>query len=184
MDNLRRTRIFVELYTTALKASTKNQWLSMPKEGGEKWKMLEAARATVDELGGDYADFIRVQFAALQKFGQVPSPSHLCSKNAIQRYTVFQKMKNKYHHKTYSVEGDEFVVHSTGKRYPISQADLPIQKDPTANYAQYLATTGELPVDRPEAILSVEYAIAKLKYKDKVPTDSMVRILRRLKEEK
>lgn len=178
----RRTEIFADLYTTALRAATKNPWLRPPKVGSEKWNQLEAARKMVEEMGGEYGDFIRVQFAAMQKFRTVPAPHHLCSKNAIQRYSIHQKMKNKYHHTAYSVEGDEFIVNCSGKRYPLKQVDAPVQDDPVANYAHVLAREGLLPENKIEGIIALEYAIAKLRYKDKVPTDSMIRMLKKCKE--
>ena len=182
MDETRRTQLFVELYTIALRVACNNQWLKEPKQGSEKWKQLDAARKIVEEMNGEVGDYIRVQFSALKRVGAVPSPSHMVSKRAVDRYMIHQKMKNKYHYATYSVEGEEFVVHSTQRRYPMSQADAPLQQDSDANYAHYLAKEDKIPERTKEALEAVEYAIAKLRYKDKTPTDALLRLQRRLNE--
>jgi len=183
VDPKLKTKLFIDMYMVSLKLAAKNPWLKPPKEGSPKWEKLDTARKIVEEVGGEYRDFIRVQFTSMQRIGRFPSPGHMCNKHAIDRYIIHQKMKNKYHKKTYSIDGEDFIVHATSKRYPIKQADLPIQQDPVANFAQDMARSGVTPKDRGKALEDLEYAIAKLQYKDKVPTDSMLRMLNRLKEE-
>ena len=182
MDESRKTQLFVELYTIALRTAYNNPWLQAPRVGSEKWKQLEAARKIVEEMKGEYGDYIRVQFAALKRVGAVPSPSHMVSTKAVDRYMIHQKMKNKYHHREYSIDGNEFVVHSTQKRYPVSQADASIYDDSEANYAHYISKEENLPKDIQKAWEAVEYAIAKLRYKDKTPTDALLRLRSRLQE--
>ena len=182
LSEQRKTELFVDLYITALRAAYKNQWLQPPKGDSEKWKQLEAARKIVDEMDGSYGDFIRCQFAAMRKFKLVPAPHHLSSRNAVQRYMVHQKMKNLHHYSTYSVEGDDLIVHATMKHYPLEQADLPTKEDPEANYAHHISNTDCASGDTTKDIESIEYAIAKLKYKDRIPTEALLRKLKQLKE--
>lgn len=137
----------------------------------------------VDEVQGEYGDFIRTQFSVLKKIKIVPAPYNMCTPKALERYAVFQKMKNKYIKPTYYVEGDYLTVASTGKRYELKQVDSPIHQDPDASYAQYISSMGIIPTDRTRAIEALEYAMSKLAYKDKVPTESMIRAIKRIKGE-
>jgi hypothetical protein len=181
MNEAGRTKAFVDLYTTALKAATKNPWLQSPKEGSEKWQQLDAARELVDEMKGDYGDFIRVQFAALKTFRTVPSPKHLISEKAAQRYTIHQKLKNRYNFPSYHIDGKELVVVNTGRRYPLVQVDAPTRDDPEANYAHYIARTNESG-DPKKDLEALEYALVKLRYKEKIPPEPLLRKLREVRE--
>lgn len=183
MSEARKTDLFIEMYMAALRSATKNPYLQEPKMGSEKYNQLDAARKVVDEMEGDWGDFIRCQFAAMRRLKLIPSSHHMCSPKAIQRYIVHQKMKNRYHRKEYSLEGNYFTVHATGKQYEIKQVDLPTQEDPMANYAHHLANSDEMPPNGEYALECLEYAIAKLRYKDKIPTEALMRRLRQLKEE-
>jgi hypothetical protein len=182
IDEKRRTELFVQLYTDALRALTKNDFLQEPKEGSEKWLQLEAARKLVDDMGGEYGDYIMCQFEACQHVKVVCKPHHLCSTKAVERYLRFQKKKNKYHKQSYSVDGDYLIVQATNRTYPLSQVDLGVKDDPDANHAQYIVSN-DLKIDekdRPKAIEEIEYLICKLRYKEKHPTEPMVRKLKEL----
>jgi hypothetical protein len=182
MEEKRRTELFVQLYTEALRVLVKNEYIQEPKEGSEKWLQLEAARKLVDDMKGDYGDYVRVQFQACQHVHVVCKPHHLCSTKAVERYLRFQRMKNRYNAPTYSVDGEYLIVNATNKRYPLSQVDLGTKDDPEANFASWCVSNDAAPTDIGKEIECLEYLLVKLQYKEKVPTEPMLRRLKLLRE--
>lgn len=179
----KKTEIFVDLYIAALRDLCNNKFIQPPKHGSERWQQLEAARKLVDEMQGEYGDFIRCQFNALSRIKVVPQPYHLSSTRAVERYLIYQKMKNKYYKQGYCIEGDKMIVYTTRREYPISQVNLPSVDDPDATYAFYIANndTKLKDEDKQHAIETLEYTIAKLRYKNKVPTEPLLRKLKELR---
>lgn len=183
MNDHRKTQIFIDMYVSAKKAATQNPHFKAPKEGSKEWNYLDRARQMVDQVEGEYGDFIRTQFSVLAKIKVIPAPHNMCTPKALERYAIYKKMKNKYIAPAYTIEGEYFTVVATGRRYPLSQVDLPIHQDPDASFGQYVADMGVVPVDKDRAIIAIEYAMAKLAYKDKVPTEKLIRARKRLKGE-
>jgi hypothetical protein len=174
-----KTKWFVELYITALRKACNNIYLKPPKEKSKDWEILEGIRKEIDKIGGDYMDFINLQFSIFKRLGFPPKPKHLISQNAINRYKIHQKLKNRYHYKEYSVDGDYLLVHQTNKRYPISQVNLPSYSDPDANFAFALADEGIHGMskeDKEKVREVVIYTIIKLQYKGHRPTEKLLKL--------
>jgi len=177
---MNQTRIFVFLYMAALRSLIKKP-IKDPELDSPRWQELDKARRLVDEIGGDYADYIRVQFEAFRyaRLGAYPKPEHLSSAKAIERYKGWQRRSNKYNGRTYTMDGDNFIVNSTGKSYPISILSLSSAEDSVASYA--INATHRLNwigIEEPiieEEYNAVEYLCAKLEYKRKEPTMTLLR---------
>jgi hypothetical protein len=181
------TAYFIEFYMAALRAARGNKFLRSPKPDGERWKDLDKARQIVDDLEGDYSDYINVQFSAFRKLGFPPQPHQLLTDKAIMRYKTFQRMKNKFRTPDYKVDGNIFIVNETGKEYNISQANLGSSNDPIALYTFSLSSDptqlDDLNVKGlKEAFEGVAYTICKLKYKSKMVGDRLLRLYKDLKE--
>ena len=176
------------MYMSALKAVCKNPFLKSPAVGSKKYEQLDQARQVVDDLGGDYSDYIHVQFQAFRgmKGISAPKPEHLISKGAIERYKVFQMRKNRYTKEAYSIDGDVFIVTATGKRYPFWRVELSSNEDMDSIRVLLLVQSSSYKkMNREElikALEDIEYFLAKLKYKGKMPTNSLIEARDEIKE--
>ena len=179
------TRQFIELYMSALR-NVVHKPIPTPKIGSKRYLALERAREVVDSLRGDYADYIRVQFEAYRYMSAsaYPKPEHLYSVKAIQRYEGWRRLKNKYLEAGYTVDGDYLIVNSTYKTYPLLQVISDTSSDSVASFAQVACkqvlekTPEELLRLPPESIKemyeAVEYLFAKLAYKQKKATNTLM----------
>ena len=182
-----KTQFFIDLYMYALRIAANNIFLKAPKEGSKRWIALNTARQLVDEMGGDYDDFIRLQFTIFKRLGFPPKPEQLITQNAINRYKIHQKLKNRVHYKEYSVDGDYFIVHKTNRRYPLSQVNLPSTSDPDANFA-FALSEGEgirhlSEKEQSEAKASVIYAVQKLCYKGRHIPERLLKLYEEVQNE-
>ena len=166
-----RTEYFIELYMHALRAAYKNPFLRPPNPNSERWKNLDKARWIVDQLCGEYSDYILTQFRAFKKLKFAPKPEHLVTDKAIARFKMFQKMKNRYFYPEFALEGNELIVRATSKRYSLTQVELPATQDSLSNYALSLASNETLPnlseEGKQRAIEALEYTICKFLFKKK-----------------
>ncbi len=187
MTNEQKTRIFITLYLASLRAVCKNQFLKPPPIGSKKYEQLDKARQIADDLGGDYADYIHVQFQAFRYLKNIkfPKPEHLVSEGAINRYKVYQMKKNKYRKENYTIDGDKFIVTATGKNYPFYVVESNSSNDMNAIFAILISkmeSYNKMGKDyKKKALEAIEYLIAKLEFKGKRPTESLLRAREELK---
>lgn len=184
MTEEEKTQYFIDLYMAALRGFYHNDFLKDPNPISDRYKQLEQARRIVDDLGGEYAEYINVQFAAFRRFRTAPKPPHLILEGAIKRYKAYQRKNNIFYTKEYRTYGDYLEVSKTRKVYPLSQVLLPVSQDTTALMAYSLVKdkikegvritegNGE----------SIYYLEAKLKYKGVEVPDAIKEILSLLKE--
>jgi len=187
------TRLFIELYMAALRAVVKKP-VPSPRKGSARYEALDRARQLVDKLGGDYADYIRVQFEAYRfmRTSAYPKPESLVSVKAIERFKGWQRRHNKYAGNAFTLDGDSFIVNSTGKVYPLRNVLMGTADDILATFAIDVSkmapsknTLKAWPINKvQEAWEAVEYMIAKLEYKRKEPTKSLLEVRENLKEER
>lgn len=189
MNDVTKTKVFITMYMSALKAICKNSYLKSPVVGGKKYEQLDKARQIVDGLGGDYSDYIHVQFQAFRNMKGIfaPKPEHLISKGAIERYKVFQMKKNKYVREDYTIDGDKFIVAATGKSYPFWKVEVDSSEDIASINALLISKSLSYKsmIDKgalEKALEDIEYLLAKLKYKGKMPMDSLIRARDEIKE--
>lgn len=166
-----RTEYFIELYMHALRAVYKNPFLKCPRFKSERWKNLDKARWIVDQLCGEYSDYILTQFRAFKKLKFAPKPEHLITNAAIARFKIFQKMKNRYFYPEFALQGNELIVKANNQRYSLTQVELPATQDSLSNYAMSLASNETLPnfseEGKQRAIEALEYTICKFLFKKK-----------------
>jgi hypothetical protein len=167
-----RTQYFIQLYIFQLRIFYKNNFLREPNPISERYTQLDKARQIVDDLGGEYSDYITFQFKAFRNIRIAPQPYHLISAGAVKRYAAHQRLANIYNTEEYSVRGDYFIVSKTRKGYPLSQILLPVSQDTIALRAYDL-----LALSSREDLDSFYYLEAKLKYKGAIIPDKLKEIL-------
>ncbi len=181
---MQKTDYFIELYTTAKRVFYNIPFIKAPEFGSKDYLTLDEVRKKIDDLSGDYADFIRCQMYAFKVIHIFPKPHHLNTEKAFARYKRHQAMKRIYRTPIYTIDGDTFTVVLTWKSYPMSQVQASISNDSTANYATYTSRMRDLDNVPLEGTLfdAVEYTLAKLDYLKKQPTESLLRLQSRLKK--
>lgn len=182
MTEKEKTNYFIELYIVALRAYCNNWFLKEPNPNSERYKQLDMARKIVDELRGEYADYINLQFQIFRKLKIAPKPHHLISIGAVRRYKSHQKKYNIYDMEDYTTNGDFLTIKKTRKIYSISQILLPTNQDTLALHAYNLSkmeTWEDLSKDEKnrDAII---YLIIKLKYKEAIIPESIKEIAKKL----
>ncbi len=159
---------FVDLYTSALQGFYNNPYLKPPKIGSERYNNLIKAREIVDQIEGEYSDFILYQFNVFKQFRTAPKPENLITEKAIRRYVGHQKLKNLYNTKEYFLNGDSFTVKKTRITYSFSQVLASASQDSVANYAYSIPKMetheGVSDTQKDRIRISLAYLEAKLKY--------------------
>ena len=172
-----KNNYFIDLYMSALRGFYSNQYLQSPKENSKRHSDLIKAREMVDQLEGDYVDFILFQFRVYKKFRAAPKPENLITESSIGRYITHQKLKNIYNTEVYFLNGDSFVVKKTNKTYPFTRILLPTNQDSLASFAYSVSPekiNQLLSEDTRDRIReSLAYLEAKLIYK-KVPIPNSI----------
>jgi len=135
---------FIRCYMEALRSASGQPHLRYPKKGSKRWDQLVRAKEIVDRVGGEYTDFIHVQFQAFRGMGFAPKPEHLITKKAVDRYLLHLGRKKYHNADLYLLDGEDFMVKDTGKFYPTRQVRLPEGKDPTALHAKLFAKTDNI----------------------------------------
>lgn len=179
------TELFIALYTAGKCIYYNNDWVAEPKRGSNDYEFLDKARKIVDELGGNYAEFLQCQFKAFKYYRRFPLPAMLSTGKAIKRYKAYLSRRRKETTPLYSIDGDGFVVSRTQLLYPLSQARSSLREDPVATYASYLyQNVPALPTtDRKEAVNALEYYLAKLASKGKQPPNGLIESIRKYRSE-
>jgi len=180
MTDEEKTQFFIDLYMTALRAFYNNEFLKEPNPTSERYKQLDKARQIVDANGGEYSEFINLQFQAFRKMKIAPKPHHLISEGAIKRYQSYQMKHNSYNTKEYTTHGDYLTVKKSRITYPISQILLPVSQDTTALHAYNIPTSDAgIFVDGTEEDRDALYYLeAKLKYKGVEIPESIKKLLK------
>jgi hypothetical protein len=184
MNNEEKTRYFIDLYMIALRAFYNNDFLRPPTPTSERFSQLDRARIIVDEVGGEYGEYIRLQFETYKKFRTAPTPAHMISLNAIKRYRAWQKKYNKFNTKEYTTNGDSFVVSKTRKTYPMAQVLLPVSQDTDALTAFSILEVEDyegLPeATRDKYAEALYYLEAKLRYKGAIVPQSIKDVMEKI----
>ena len=177
---------FIDLYMMALRGFYKNNFLKYPKVGSDRYNNLVKARKIVDDMNGEYSDFIQFQFMVYSKFRIVPKPESLITEKSIRRYIAHQKLKNIYNTKEYFLKGDNFIVKKTNILYPFSQILSSTSQDSLASYAYSVSkmeTDKEISEAQKDRIrVSLSYLEAKLKYHRAVIPESIQELINKFTE--
>jgi hypothetical protein len=178
------TKRFIMLYMVAKRAWYKQKYMRAPKWGTADYTLLEYAARIVDDIDGDYADFINATIDACKMIPMFPTPQHLVSDGAIKRYAKRKAaMSCPY---VISREGKFFVM-STGRSYVLIQAMQPVDEDGLAYQTLVRASGQKVPKDpkeRARLVEDVEYVLAKFKLLGKSPTYSLLRFKEKLDGDK
>ncbi len=158
-----------------------NEYLRPPKVGSERYNNLIKAREIVDQIEGEYSDYILFQFKVYKSFKTAPKPENLITEKAVRRYAGHQRLKNLYNTKEYFLNGDIFTVRRTRKTYPFEQVMLSTSQDAVANYA-YLVLEMKIDESLSEEKLNrikdaLAYLEAKLIYKRSPIPDSIKKLI-------
>ncbi len=138
-----KDRAFTELYTQYKEKLVGHQF-KFPRLGSEYHRALIAARQMVDELGGDYNEFLRNEFKIYEYHSRgrkrklYPAAKWLTLPATRERYVALLK-RRRFDGLSYKVGGGWFTVKKTRRRYPIEQARADIRHDNTANYVYKIA---------------------------------------------
>jgi hypothetical protein len=125
---------FIELYIECKRLFYDNKYLKPPKVGSNEYNCLVKASQVVDEMHGEYSDFILTQARAFGYYHKFPEPYQLVSDQARQRYHIHQSRKNRYNYEYYSVDGDYITIKPTGKTYSVNKISKRVEDDDDASF--------------------------------------------------
>lgn len=167
-----KDRAFVELYTQYKEKLVGHQF-KFPRLGSEYHRALIAARQMVDELDGDYNEFLRNEFKIYEfhsrgrKRRLYPAAKWLTLPATRKRYEALLK-RRRFDGFSYKVGGGWFTVKKTKRRYPIEQARAEVRQDMDASYVYKVAYEQKNPKVRRRLWESCCYLIAKQEYRSEV----------------
>jgi len=159
-------------YLSKVRGIKKNPWLQIKKEDEP---LFDDLAKILDAKQMDYMDYIAFHFDNPDKF--MPAGKYICSTRAVQRYEIHQKMKNKYVNDDYSIDGEDFYVNKTFKKYELKQVKDGTAQDPDAHFALTMSSSGN--PENSELWEAAEYALCKFLYKDKTPPTELMEFVKK-----
>lgn len=156
-------------YLIAIRKLTKNDWIQISKKD---MPLIEDLAKNLDLKQMEAQDYIAYHFGYAKGYMSI---KYLASPDAIRRFEVHQKMKGRYNTKEYSIDGEDFYVNSTYKRYKLDQVKSGSAQDMDANYALTMCEENyKVSNDLWEA---AEYTYCKFLYKGKTPPIKLIKML-------
>lgn len=170
-----KDRAFTELYTKFKERLVGHQF-KLPSIGSEYHRALIDARQMVDELGGDYNEFLRNEFKIYEFHSRgrkrkiYPAAKWLTLPATRTRYVALLK-RRRFDAITYKVGSGWFIVKKTNRRYPIEQARCEVRHDMTAGYVYKMGFDNKRVKVKRNLWESCCYLLAKQEYRgERVPS--------------
>lgn len=164
-----KNELFAELYTR-FKETLVGHKFRLPKKDGDYWKELVKARKMIDEMGGNYGEFLTQEFRTYEFHSRgrrrrlYPAAKWLTLPVTRARYAKFLNYR-KSDGLSYSTGGGWFTVRKTGKRYPIEVARCEVRQDEVASEIYSMAMEGAEVHAKYNLWRDCCYLIAKMEYR-------------------
>jgi hypothetical protein len=176
----------VDLYCAAKKmfygAYSKAPYYAGLKKGDAE--NLFGLAVELDKREWDGVDYLQFHFEQCKRRHIFPSTKWLLSEGAFNAYKAKLNRDNLRRSMLYHIEGDTFIVNRTGRKYDLHQVENSIHQDSYAHFAHQIiyAGTDIAPKMWHYALECLEYYLAKLAYKGKVPPVGLIETIAMYRE--
>lgn len=170
---------FIDLYINLKRNVLKNRFIKIPKDADKFIQDMTEVKEKIDALHADpigYLQFMVKYYSPMRIF---PSPRHLLSEKAVNKFRYHQALSNKFVYDYISFDKDNVFIHESMENVSYkNDISIPIDQDIRLKFAIHLSKQHGERVYTLKERNDIIYAISKLKYLEKPIPDE----LKQLKE--